>query len=467
MLLTGEDWLYGFMRRHTELSVRKPEATSLGRATSFNKTTVAEFFENLQTALDRYKFQPSDIYNIDETALTTVHSPPKIIAGRNTKQVGLSTSAERGTLITLVGCVNASGNSIPPFLVFPRVYFKDHMLIGAPPGSVGNAHPTGWITKELFVDWLKHFVQTTRCSKEKRVLLCMDNHVSHVSLEAIEFAKANGIILLTFPPHTSHRLQPLDKTVYGPLKQSYNNECAKWMLNNPGRTITIHEISGLLGGAYPRAVTPSNIVSGFKATGIVPYNPDVFTDEDFLAADVTDRAAPTPDSIEESHSVVTRTPLPQDPDDNQASTSGYTPELIRPFPKAPPRKGSNRARAKSIVVLGSPEKECPTVASRRKRRRYSASASSDDDVEVPLSTLVDDDSECESEHFEEDINPENITVGDHVLIKYATKRTLVHYVGVVEERDLSSNLCKVSFYKSKTGSYLFTKSSEKRDVDDD
>ena len=101
------------MKRHKELSVREPGATSLARATAFNKTTVAEFFANLKEALDRYKFQPPDIYNVDETALTTVHSPPKIIAGRDTKQVGLTTSGERGTLITLVGCVSASGNSIP------------------------------------------------------------------------------------------------------------------------------------------------------------------------------------------------------------------------------------------------------------------------------------------------------------------------------------------------------------------
>jgi len=357
------------MKRHRELSVRMPEATSLSRATALNKTTANEFFNNLQKAYKHYKFQPSDIYNVDETALTTVHVPPKIIAGRNTKQVGLATSGERGTLVTLIGCVSASGNSIAPFLIFPRVHFKESMLNGTPPGSVGAAQPTGWITKELFIEWLKHFVQAARCSKDRRVLLCMDNHASHISLEAIEYAKANGIVIITFPPHTSHKLQPLDKTVYGPLKKCYNLECSKWMLNNPGRTITIHDIGKLLGDSYPRAVTPSNIISSFKVTGISPYNPDVISDEDFMAATVTDRVNPA----EDGDSVVDATPLhlnvaqpvPTSQISEPSTSSGitlqaslsYTPEQIRPFKKAAPRKGRHRNWVKSIVALGSPAKE--------------------------------------------------------------------------------------------------------------
>ena len=63
------------------------------------------------------------------------------------------------------------------------------------------------------------------------------------------------------------------------------------MLNNPDRTISIHDICKLLGDAYPKAFTPTNIVSGFTVTGTCPFNPDEFGDHEFAPFDVTDRPA--------------------------------------------------------------------------------------------------------------------------------------------------------------------------------
>jgi len=72
------------------------------------------------------------------------------------------------------------------------------------------------------LNYLKHFHKYARPSKEFPVLLLLDNHVSHVSLAGIDYCKENNIVLLSIPPHCSHELQPLDKTVYGPFKTFFN-----------------------------------------------------------------------------------------------------------------------------------------------------------------------------------------------------------------------------------------------------
>ncbi|KAF6016672.1 hypothetical protein EB796_025016 [Bugula neritina] len=64
------------------------------------------------------------------------------------------------------------------------------------------------------------------------------------------------------------------------------------MLNHPGRTISIHDVGGLLGDAYPKAFTPCNITSGFRVAGIYPFNPDVFGEDEFLPSAATDRPDP-------------------------------------------------------------------------------------------------------------------------------------------------------------------------------
>ncbi|KAJ8879757.1 hypothetical protein PR048_020365 [Dryococelus australis] len=98
------------------------------------------------------------------------------------------------------------------------------------------------------------------------VLLLLDNHSSHLALEAINFCRDHSIHLLTLPPHSSHKMQPLDRNFFGPLKAFYSDECNKWLFCE------------LYGVAHERCATLEK----------APINCDVFMDEDFLPSRVTD-----------------------------------------------------------------------------------------------------------------------------------------------------------------------------------
>ena len=177
----------------------------------------------------------------------------------------------------------------------------------------------------MFIQWLKHFKANVGPTKEHPVLLILDGHSSHTkNLEAIHFARENGIVMLSLPPHTTHRLQPLDRTFFKPLMGNYNTACDQWMRNHAGRQITIYQIAALFREAYVKSATMSNAVSDFTTTGIWPCNRSVFPASDFVAADHfnTTSTPPSPD--------VTRNPLT-----TTATTPDVTQDPLRPRPRHP------------------------------------------------------------------------------------------------------------------------------------
>ncbi|XP_004207692.2 uncharacterized protein LOC101241821 [Hydra vulgaris] len=289
--ITGIDWLQGFMKRQPELSLRTPEATSFARSTAFNRHTVGEFLQNLKSVRNRYKFDPYCIYNVDEAGLTTVQKPVKVLAGKGSKQLGRITSPERGSLVTVCCALNAIRNSIPPLFVFPRVKLHDYMIEEGPPGCVGFANPSGWMNSDIFIKWIKHFVRYSNCSHESPVFLLLDSHKSHISVRALDLATQHGIRMLSFHPQCTYKLQPLDRTVFGPLKRFYYAACDNWMVTNP-RPMTIYDIVSIVQEPYTKAFSPSNIQRGFQVAGIEPFNPEIFKDDEYLPSSVTDRAAP-------------------------------------------------------------------------------------------------------------------------------------------------------------------------------
>lgn len=95
--MAGRVWFEGFTRRN-DISVRKPEATSIHRITAFNKTEVHRFYQLLEEMMAKSKFQPKNIYNCDETGISTVQEPGKVLAAKGQKRVGSITSWERGKI---------------------------------------------------------------------------------------------------------------------------------------------------------------------------------------------------------------------------------------------------------------------------------------------------------------------------------------------------------------------------------
>lgn len=291
----GKNYYYSFMKRHSDLSLRTAESTSLMRAVGFNRPQVERFFERLLSLMERFNFTPYKIWNCDETGVSIVQKHAKVLAIKNQKQVGKLTSAERGKNVTVLFAMSAGGQFVPPYFIFPRSRMNERLMINAPNESVGEAQPNGWMNAELFLKWMRHFVKYSNPTELNPVLLILDGHASHKDLDVIEFARENHIHMLSTPPHTTHKLQPLDRTFMKPFKSAYNDACDLWMRSNPAIRISEYEIAGLVASAFNRVSRMDIAVNGFRCTGIHPFDRSVFSDLDFMGSDMT--------NITESHSV--------------------------------------------------------------------------------------------------------------------------------------------------------------------
>ena len=90
--MAGRSWLRLFLRRHPELSVRKPMGTSFSRKEGFNKASVDKFFDLMDADFGEHNYPPDRIFNVDETRLTIVQSKkPQVVGKRGKRQIGVLT----------------------------------------------------------------------------------------------------------------------------------------------------------------------------------------------------------------------------------------------------------------------------------------------------------------------------------------------------------------------------------------
>ncbi|XP_061196712.1 uncharacterized protein LOC133204990 [Saccostrea echinata] len=146
------------------------------------------------------------------------------------------------------------------------------LLRGKSVGADGTMTPSGWSNSEVFRSYMKnHFLKYVQGRDQSATILALyDGHRSHISLDLIDWAKNNNVILFVLPPHCSHILQPMDVGCFGPFQLKYNQECLSFSRLNH-KTVTRYDVCALACKAYTAALSPTNIQAAFSKSGIYPF----------------------------------------------------------------------------------------------------------------------------------------------------------------------------------------------------
>ena len=85
-----------------------------------------------------------------------------------------------------------SASVVSPMFIWPRVRMKPKLVGGAPAGSIFACHKSGCTQVALFKQWFDHFVRVSVASKQKKVLLILDGHTTHMmNTDSINKARDN------------------------------------------------------------------------------------------------------------------------------------------------------------------------------------------------------------------------------------------------------------------------------------
>ena len=270
--------IYSFIKRWPELKVIKPSGLECCRAKSLNSEVVERYYSELYDVLNEYGLlnSPEKIWNIDEKGISQQHVPPKVVCSKDQKPQAIVSPR---LTTTIIGCGNACGTAIPPFFVFKGSRMDDVLLKNSSPGIDGVVSKSGWSNSIIFQKYLKEHFHRHVGSRDGFALILYDGHKSHINPALIQWAKERQIVLFVLHRHTSHKTQPLDVACFGPMQKIFHNKAQKWLLENPGRVISKFEIAEIASSAYTLAVSPTNLISGFKKSGIYPYNSQAITSE--------------------------------------------------------------------------------------------------------------------------------------------------------------------------------------------
>lgn len=281
----GEDWFLGFKKRHN-LSLKKAQGVEIARRGGCNPITIQNYFTLLESTIKELNLEnsPSRIWNLDETSFCTDPSKTKIVGAKN-KPCTRTISAPGKQNITVLLAASATGEKVPPLIIFKGKNIWDEWY--APektgfPNTTYAATQNGWMETTVFENYFtKSFLPSI--GPDRPVLLIYDGHSTHMSIRLIEQAKQSQVTILKLPPHTTHILQPLDVSVFKSLKSSWDQKLVSWQRKHIGERLSKKFFAQMIGEIWLDLNT-NIIVNGFRKTGIYPLSMEVVPDSVFDVA---------------------------------------------------------------------------------------------------------------------------------------------------------------------------------------
>ncbi|KAK3732958.1 hypothetical protein RRG08_002568 [Elysia crispata] len=171
----------------------------------------------------------------------------------------------------------AAGDLLPPYVIYKSENLWNTWCEGGPSGTQYGRSKNGWMNSCNFDEWfLKIVVPWARRIEGKKVMIG-DNLSSHLSANVLEHCAKYDICFILLPPNSTDKCQPLDVAFFGPQKKEWRKLVEDHRRKFPS-------VSSVDKAHFPALLNKlisnmdlrnrANLIAGFEACGIYPFNPD-------------------------------------------------------------------------------------------------------------------------------------------------------------------------------------------------
>jgi hypothetical protein len=282
----SESWITRFQHRHPdELITKWDTGIDRERHLADSKHKYELYFNLLHSKMREHGIDERNTYNMDEKGFFVgIAKRTKRIFSKAVWESKERTATMRDgnrEWITLLACVCASGDALPPALIYQgtsgfQSSWVDDLL--AEQHQVFVSHSaSGWSNNDLGLAWLQQVFERYTAAKARRQwrLLILDGHASHLTPDFLEYCEAKRIMVMVYPPHSTHSLQPLDVVLFSPLSKHYTEQLTQQLQRTQGLSrITKRDFFGNFWPAWSSTMTHDLILKSFQATGVWPMDAD-------------------------------------------------------------------------------------------------------------------------------------------------------------------------------------------------
>ena len=272
----GRGWLEKFSKRQN-LALRVPDKLSKASA-NLSEQNIRNWFATISL----YIYNQPDyleaicdgqrVVNADESMIRLNSSSSRVLVPVGTKHVYEVTTNEKFGL-TVMASFKANGTAFKPFIIYPQERISHNLDLNFPHDRAFiAATKSGWMDTTTFCLYLKALSEEAQEEGIKfPLILFLDNHLSHTSLESTETAEKLGIKMIFLYPNSTFILQPADVAIFRCLKSLWRKKNREGKENEI--VITKNNFAGLFVEAFSKI--PADVIkNGFNKTGLYPLNSD-------------------------------------------------------------------------------------------------------------------------------------------------------------------------------------------------